>query len=85
MLEDFLEEFEALAYDCTLTDPQQVEVIVRYVDPLMRKFWRSLNGFHSHNWSLFRQSLVNVFSSTTPRPQVMRQKLCSYVQDTSKT
>ena len=83
-LEDFLEEFEALAYDCALTDPQRVEVIVRYVDPSMREFWRSLNGYRALDWPLFRQSLVDVFGSTTPRPQVVKQRLLNYAQDTSR-
>ncbi|KAH9019040.1 hypothetical protein EDB84DRAFT_628651 [Lactarius hengduanensis] len=34
--EDFLGEFEGLAYDCALTDPQRVDVIVRYVEPSIR-------------------------------------------------
>ncbi|SRR6266702_2087954 len=84
LLEDFLEDFEALAYDCALTDPQRVDVVVHYIDPSMRDFWRSLNGFCSHNWPQLWQSLINIFGSTTPCPQVMRQKLCSYVQDTSR-
>ncbi len=67
--EDFLEEFKGQAYDCTLTDPQRVDVVIRYVDPSMHNFWRSLNGFCSHDWPLFQRSLINVFSSTTPRPQ----------------
>ncbi|KAH9069441.1 hypothetical protein EDB83DRAFT_2584756 [Lactarius deliciosus] len=45
MLEDFLEEYEGLAYDCVLTDPQRVDVIIRYVAPSLRDFWRSLNGY----------------------------------------
>ncbi|KAH9044889.1 hypothetical protein EDB83DRAFT_2677265 [Lactarius deliciosus] len=84
-LEDFLEEFEGLAYDCELTDPQRVDVLIRYVAPLLRDFWRSLNGYRSRDWPLFRQSLIKVFGSTTPRPQVMRQRLLSYVQDSSRT
>ncbi|KAH9167494.1 hypothetical protein EDB89DRAFT_125211 [Lactarius sanguifluus] len=83
--EDFLEEYEGLAYDCALTDPQRVDVLIRYVAPSLRDFWRSLSGYHSRDWPLFRQSLVNIFGSTTPRPQVMRQRLLNYVQDTSRT
>ncbi|KAH9170961.1 hypothetical protein EDB89DRAFT_1224214 [Lactarius sanguifluus] len=83
--EDYLEEFEGRAYDCALTDPQRVDVIIRYVAPSLRDFWRSLNGYRSHDWPLFRQSLINVFGSTTPRPQVMRQRLLNYVQDSSRT
>ncbi|KAH9002524.1 hypothetical protein EDB83DRAFT_2602367 [Lactarius deliciosus] len=83
--EDFLEEYEGLAYDCALTDPQRVDVIIRYVDPSLRDFWRSLSGYHSRDWPQLRQSLVNVFGSTTPRPQVMRQKLLKYVQVASRS
>ncbi|KAH9160147.1 hypothetical protein EDB89DRAFT_2236104 [Lactarius sanguifluus] len=82
--EDFLEEYEGLAYDCALTDPQRVDVLIRYVAPSLRDFWRSLSGYHSRDWPLFRQSLVNIFGSTTPRPQVMRQRLLNYVQDSSR-
>ncbi|KAH9052810.1 hypothetical protein EDB87DRAFT_1825954 [Lactarius vividus] len=83
--EDFLEEFESLAYDCALTDPQRVEVIIRYVNPSLRDFWRSLTGYHSCDWPQLRQSLINFFGSIIPRPQVMRQRLLGYVQDSSRT
>ncbi|KAH9072206.1 hypothetical protein EDB83DRAFT_2516984 [Lactarius deliciosus] len=74
MFEDFLEEFEGLAYDCALTDPQRVDAIIRYFDPSICELCRSFNGFCSRNWPLLRQSLINVFGSITPRPQVMRQR-----------
>ncbi|KAH9028800.1 hypothetical protein EDB84DRAFT_1579281 [Lactarius hengduanensis] len=83
--EDFVEQFEALAYDCALTDPQRVDVLIRYVAPSLRDFWRSLNGYHSRDWPQLRQSLVNIFGSITPRPQVMRQRLLNYVQDSSRS
>ncbi|KAH9039887.1 hypothetical protein EDB85DRAFT_2141003 [Lactarius pseudohatsudake] len=83
--EDFLEDFEGRAYDCALTDPQRVDTLVRYVDPTLRELCRTFDGFRSPNWSLFRQSLVNVFGNPTPRHQIMRQKLRSYVQDSSRT
>ncbi|KAH9030020.1 hypothetical protein EDB85DRAFT_1477594 [Lactarius pseudohatsudake] len=82
--EDFLEEYEGLAHDCALTDPQRVDVLIRYVAPSLRDFWRSLNGYRSHDWPLFRQSLIDVFGHPTPRHQVMRQKLHSHVQDSSR-
>ncbi|KAH9036804.1 hypothetical protein EDB85DRAFT_2203617 [Lactarius pseudohatsudake] len=83
--EDFLEQYEGLVYDCALTDPQRVDVLIRYVAPSLRDFWRSLNRYRSHNWPLFRQSLIDVFSNPTPRHQIMRQKLHSHVQETSRT
>ncbi|KAI9452655.1 hypothetical protein BJY52DRAFT_1214495 [Lactarius psammicola] len=83
--EDFLDEFEGQAYDCELTDPQRVDAIIRYVDPSIRELCRSLNGFRPRNWSVFQQSLLDTFGRTTPRPQVMRQKLQCYIQDSSRS
>ncbi|KAI9448727.1 hypothetical protein BJY52DRAFT_305352 [Lactarius psammicola] len=83
--EDFLDEFEGRAYDCELTDPQRVDAIIRYVDPSIQELCRTLSGFRPRDWSMFRQSLLDTFGRTTPRPQVMRQKLQSYVQDSSRT
>ncbi|KAH9171756.1 hypothetical protein EDB89DRAFT_2070530 [Lactarius sanguifluus] len=84
MFEDFLEEFEGLASNCELTDPQRVDVLICYVAPSLRDFWRSLDGYRSRDWPLFRQSLVNIFGNPTPRHQIMRQKLRSYVQDSAR-
>ncbi|KAH9080264.1 hypothetical protein EDB83DRAFT_2513179 [Lactarius deliciosus] len=83
--EDFLEEYEGLAYDCALTDPQRVDVIIRYVNPSLRDFWRSLSGYHSRDWPQLRQSLINIFGNPTPRHQIMKQKLRSYIQDSSRS
>ncbi|KAI9450243.1 hypothetical protein BJY52DRAFT_1192006 [Lactarius psammicola] len=83
--EDFLDEFEGRAYDCELTDPQRVDAIIRYVDPSIRELCRSLNGFRPRNWPVFRQSLLDTFGRTTPRPQVMRQKLQCYIQNSSRS
>ncbi|KAH9007841.1 hypothetical protein EDB84DRAFT_1599672 [Lactarius hengduanensis] len=83
--EDFLDEFEGRAYDCALTDPQRVDVIIRYVDPSLRDFWRSLSGYHSRDWPQLRQSLIDIFGNPTPRHQIMRQKLHSCIQETSRT
>ncbi|KAI9449530.1 hypothetical protein BJY52DRAFT_247104 [Lactarius psammicola] len=85
MFEDFLDEFEGKAYDCELTDPQRVDAIIRYVDLSIHELCRSLTGFRPRDWTLFRQSLLDTFGSTTPRPQVMRQKMYNYVEDSSRT
>ncbi|KAH9177131.1 hypothetical protein EDB89DRAFT_2065316 [Lactarius sanguifluus] len=65
---DFLEEFEGLASN----------------SPSLHDFWRSLSGYHSCDWPLFQQSLVNIFGNTTPQHQILRQKLHSYIQDSSR-
>jgi hypothetical protein len=82
--EDFLEEFEARAYDCRLTDPQRVDSLVCYVDLSFCEMCKSLNGYRSCNWSLFRHSLINTFGTITPHHQTMKQKLCNFVEDSSR-
>jgi hypothetical protein len=81
---DFLEEFEARAYDCRLTDPQRVDSLVCYVDSSFREKCKSLNGYSSCDWSLFRHSLINAFGTITPRHQIMKQKLHNFVEDSSR-
>ena len=78
-----LEEFESLASDCKLTDPQRVDALPRYVDRSTCELCKVLNGYRSHDWLRFRQSLLNVFGSIIPRHIVMKKKLCNYVRDTS--
>ena len=73
--EDFLEEFESLASDCELTDPQRVDALVRYVDSSTPDFCKVLNGYSSRDWPLFQQSLIDVFRSIVPRHRVRKQKL----------
>jgi hypothetical protein len=82
--EDFLEEFEARAYDCRLTDPQRVDTLVCYVDSAFRDMCKSLNGYRLCDWSLFRHSLINAFGIITPRHQIMKQKLYKFAEDSSR-
>ena len=81
--DDFLKEFESLASDCKLTDPQRVDALVRYVDSSTREFCKVLNGYSSRDWPLFQQSLIDVFRSIVPRHRVRKQKLRAYVQESS--
>jgi hypothetical protein len=79
-----LEEFEARAYDCRLTDPQRVDSLVCYVHSSFREKCKSLNGYRSCDWSLFRHSLINTFGTITPHHQTMKQKLRNFVEDSSR-
>ncbi|KAH9014354.1 hypothetical protein EDB83DRAFT_2529321 [Lactarius deliciosus] len=80
--EDFLAHFETLADDRVLTGSQRVEAIVRYMAPSVRELLRSMDEFCSHDWPDYRQFLVEVFG--TPRHLLARQKLLSFVQDSSR-
>ena len=84
-LEAFLEEFEREAYDCRLTDPQRVDILISYIDPYLHEFCRSLDGFCSCDWRLFRHSLVNVYGTPISHHQIKRQKLRDFIEDSSRT
>jgi hypothetical protein len=77
-----LGEFEGRAYDCELTDPQQVDVLVRYVDP------RTASSVDCSMDVIYvigcffgnPSSTSSEVSCTTPRHLVTRQKLRDYVK-----
>jgi len=50
---DFLHKYEALATANTLSNPQKVETILRYVSPELCKFWKSVTGYDPLNWNNF--------------------------------
>ena len=83
--QDVSECFEYHVYACKLTDPQRVEVIIRYIDPSTRKFCKTLSGFHSCDWTPFQQSLVKAFRSSIPPHQIRRKKLDHLVEDRSRS
>ena len=60
--EDFLAKFEDLTYRCRLTDQQQVDALICYVNSSFHKYCRTLSGYHLRNWTWFWHSLVNAFS-----------------------
>ena len=66
-------------------DTQRVNVIVHYIDPSTREFCKTLNGFHSCDWTLFQQSLIKAFRSSIPPHLIKRKKLDHLVEDRSRS
>ena len=83
--EDFLQEFEDLARACELTEPQQVDALVRYLDRSSREFCSTRNGYHMRDWFSFRQDLIHSFGTTVPRHQIKRKKPYRLVEDSSRS
>jgi len=50
-LEDFLHEYEELAYSYGLTERQTVDWVIQYVHSSQRDLWKSLDGFTASNWN----------------------------------
>ncbi|KAI0285635.1 hypothetical protein BC826DRAFT_1051160, partial [Russula brevipes] len=67
LLEDFLEEYEQLATDCGLTGKDKVERVTLYIAREWRDLWRGLDGYATHNWDVFRQSLEKIYITPSMR------------------
>ncbi|KAG2065136.1 hypothetical protein BDR04DRAFT_978488, partial [Suillus decipiens] len=55
---EFFEIFEDLASSCSLTDEQKCKIIVRYTDPLTKRFWVTLTGYESKDYTVFKKSIL---------------------------
>ncbi|KAH9050405.1 hypothetical protein EDB83DRAFT_2629985 [Lactarius deliciosus] len=83
--EEFIQEFEAYADACGLTDQQRAEAIVRYVAPSMHDSWKSLDPFFEcDEWSEYLQYLTDIFGRSTPRHEAMRQRVFDFVEGESR-
>jgi hypothetical protein len=83
--EEFLAEFEDLAHDCRLTNPERVDTIIHYVNPSTRELCKTLHGYYSRDWTSFRHSLLDAFGRFIPRHEIDRQKLHDFIKDSSRT
>ncbi|KAH9018927.1 hypothetical protein EDB85DRAFT_2154176 [Lactarius pseudohatsudake] len=79
-LKQALNEYEALADSCRLTDRQKVKTTTHYVPPFRRAFWKLLSGYDSGNWPLYRRSLEDFAYART---RDLRE-LYNFVQRSSK-
>ena len=50
-LEDFLHEYEELAYGHGLMERQTVDWVIRYIHRSQRDLWKSLDGFVASDWN----------------------------------
>jgi hypothetical protein len=84
--EDFLAEFEDLAYKYRLTDPQQVDTLICYINSSFREYCRTLSSYHSCDWTRFRHSLINAFSPIILHHEIDRlwQKMRDFIKDSSR-
>ncbi|KAG2047093.1 hypothetical protein BDR06DRAFT_898076 [Suillus hirtellus] len=55
---EFFELFEELALSCALTDEQKCKAIVRYTDTPTKRFWVTLIGFESKDYTVFKASIL---------------------------
>lgn len=59
---EFFEFFEDLAATYALTDADKCKAIVRYVDLQTKRFWLTLTGYESKDFTLFKASILAQYS-----------------------
>ncbi|KAG1720128.1 uncharacterized protein EDB91DRAFT_1257152 [Suillus paluster] len=59
---EFFELFEDLATACALTDAEKCKLIVRYVNLQTKRFWVTLIGYESKNFTAFKDSILARYS-----------------------
>ena len=84
-LDEFLREYEELATTCTLNNQQKVETILRYIPSDLRDLWKILDGYATHDWTLFRQSLEKLYQGTSARSKYSKRKLHDFVNYNSRS
>ncbi|KAG2071678.1 hypothetical protein BDR04DRAFT_1015452 [Suillus decipiens] len=55
---EFFELFEDLASSCMLTDEQKCKATVWYTDTLTKRFWVTLLGYESKDYTVFKQNIL---------------------------
>ena len=78
-LDDFIREYEELANTCTLNDQQKVETILRYIPHELRDLWKILEGYTTHDWTVFKRSLAKLYRNTSTMGKYTKQKLYDFV------
>ncbi|KAI9432594.1 hypothetical protein H4582DRAFT_2083306 [Lactarius indigo] len=84
-LDEFLREYEELATTYALTPQQKVETILRYIPHDLRELWKILEGYPTHDWALFRQSLERIYEGTSAQSRHSKQKLYDFAHYNSRS
>lgn len=59
---EFFEQFEDLANGYTLTGAEKCKTITRYVDNPTKRFWVTLNGYESKDYTALKTSILDQYS-----------------------
>ncbi|KAG2072453.1 hypothetical protein BDR04DRAFT_1127707 [Suillus decipiens] len=75
---EFFEIFEDLVLSCSLTDEQKCKIIVRYTDPLTKRFWVTLTSYKSLQYTI--QDLEHVVLNSANSEITTETELHQYYQ-----
>jgi hypothetical protein len=59
---EFFKSFEDLATACVLTDAEKCKLIVCYVNLQTKRFWVTLTGYESKDFTIFKASILVQYS-----------------------
>lgn len=58
---EYFEYFEDLADACSLSVADKCKMIIRYVDKPTKRFWVTLAGYESHDYDVFKKSILGQY------------------------
>ena len=61
---EYFEYFEDLAGACSLSVANKCKMIIRYVDKPTKHFWVTLAGYKSHDYDVFKKSILGQYPGT---------------------
>jgi hypothetical protein len=77
----FLEEFEAAAMHCKLTEKEKSKEVVKYADKESKEFWKGLEGYDD-DFMVLKDKILSLYSKEHVDNMLMVQKLKKYVKKT---
>ncbi|KAI9451279.1 hypothetical protein F5148DRAFT_986626 [Russula earlei] len=82
---NFLHEFETLATGHGLDDAQKVQAVARYVPPTVRDLWKTLDGYTTRDWAVFRDALEKVYLDVGAASRLLKRTLQDFVNTSAQT
>lgn len=80
----FLREYETVSTSRELSDRQKVETIVHYIARPMRDLWKTLDGYSTGNWEIFKSSLESRYPDTSTATHYTPRILQDFVHISAK-
>ncbi|KAI0277655.1 hypothetical protein BC826DRAFT_882421, partial [Russula brevipes] len=84
-LTDFLFDFERLANNHNLSNPEKVDEVVRYIPPSTRNFWETLDGYSTRDWDTFSATIKALYPDPNIASAYTRQRLQDFVDLSART
>ncbi len=81
---EFLQDYTELADGHRLTAGQKVETILHYIPYWVKDLWKTLLGYNTGNWRMFRRELKRLYSDMDTESCYTKQVLTELVDQSAR-